>query len=166
MIQPVFPWRGWGCGCAVPLHQLYRGHFLTWARAEGMKRGGEYPPAITNGVEQFTIPVDQWELFAQLFSLPRSPTAHFITLPLAAAAPTALPLRKKPVGKIARRVFCAECRNNVYPIALRLVYVLPCVSVTCSWPLEAHHTSGGSREVPLRWALSAELRAGPWRWLC
>lgn len=83
----------------MPLAQLCPGHLLTCARAEGMKQGGEYPPAITNGVEQFPIAVDGWELFTQLFSLPRSPTAHFITLPLAAAAPTALPLQKKPVGK-------------------------------------------------------------------
>lgn len=57
------------------------------------------PSCMANGVEQFAAPVDPWELFTQLFSLPRSLAAHFITCPLATAAPIALPLRKKPGEK-------------------------------------------------------------------
>lgn len=57
------------------------------------------PSCVGNGVEHFAAPVDPWKLFTQLFSLPRSPAAHSITRPLAAAAPIALPLRKKPGEK-------------------------------------------------------------------
>lgn len=57
------------------------------------------PSCMANGVEHFAAPVDPWELFTQLFSLPISSAAHFITRPLATAAPIALPLRKKPGEK-------------------------------------------------------------------
>lgn len=150
-------WR-WGQRSSAPLDQLYPGQLVT-----SVQVGRESPPAMANGVEQFAIPVDQWELFTQLFSLPKSQPAHFITLPLATAAPTILPLQKKACWKIAYIVFCAECKNNMYPITLQLVYVLPCVSVMCIWPSQADRASACKERCssePRDGGSKSELRPG------
>lgn len=113
------------------------------------------PSCMANGVEQFAAPVDPWELFTQLFSLPRSPTAHFITCPLATAAPIALPLCKKP-GEKQPKSFCVGCRNTMQPTALPLVYVLPHVQCASGLLEQIARVSTGKCSSP---SCSCRVRA-------